>query len=138
MDLRNCSKCGRVFSYKGVAVCSRCFNDDESDFSKVKEYLYDNPGASVKEVSDETGVTEKQILRYLRENRIEIREESNFFLDCERCGKPIKSGRFCDGCTMQLQKELQTAMRPRSVSKKADEDNSKIRMHIAELRKNKK
>ncbi|SCY86939.1 TIGR03826 family flagellar region protein [Alkaliphilus peptidifermentans] len=137
MDLRNCSKCGRVFAFKGSDICSRCATDDEGDFKKVKDYLYDHPGASVKEVSEETEVTEKQILRYLRENRIEIREESNFFLDCERCGKPIRSGRFCEICTVELKKEFQSVMKPRSVEKKV-ESGLKTKMHIAEMRKKNK
>ena len=94
MDLRNCSKCGRVFSYNGVPICSRCSNNDEEDFKKVKEFLYENPGATVRDVSEETGVSDKQIFKYLREGRIEIRDDSNLFLDCERCGKPIRSGPF--------------------------------------------
>lgn len=134
MDLRNCSKCGRVFSYNGFDLCSRCSSNTEDDFKKVKEYLYDNPGASVTEVSEGTGVAEKQILRFLRENRIEIREENNCLLDCERCGVPIKSGRFCEKCVAELKKEFQSVMK-KPEDKKPTTSSNNNRMYVAEMRK---
>lgn len=136
MDLRNCTKCGRVFSYNGVPICSRCSNTDEEDFKRVKEYLYDNPGATVMEVSEETGVSEKQILRYLRESRIEIRDENNMFLDCERCGKPIKSGRFCDTCIGEMQKEFGNVIK--AANKQTDNPPTRSgqeKMYTTDIRK---
>lgn len=134
MELKNCSKCGRVFAYNGIDVCSRCSSNDEEDFKKVKEYLYDHPGATVSEVSEETGVTEKQILRYLRESRIEIREADNCLLDCERCGKAIRSGRFCDECVISMKKDFNTIMKPKTAEKKVVEKTG-TRMYIADRRK---
>ncbi|MGV8145785.1 MAG: TIGR03826 family flagellar region protein [Alkaliphilus sp.] len=113
MELRNCKKCGRAFAYRGKPICIRCQDKDEDGFQKVKDYLYDNPGANIKEVSDETGVEEKQILRYLKDSRIEIVEEGNFVLDCERCTKSIRSGRFCDACLAEMSREFKTAIKPR-------------------------
>ncbi|WP_026479006.1 TIGR03826 family flagellar region protein [Alkaliphilus transvaalensis] len=137
MDLRNCTKCGRAFAFTGLDVCSRCSTDDEADFRKVKEYLYDHPGATVTEVSEETGVSERQILRYLRESRIEIREENNCLLHCERCDKSIRSGRFCDECAAALKKEFKSVLKPPTV-KEAEvkqKDRTGTKMHIVEMRK---
>ena len=139
MDLRNCSKCGRVFAYNGNEICSRCASSDTEDFKKVKEYLYDNPGATIVEVSEETGVDEKKILRYLRESRIEIRESDNLLLDCQRCGAPIRSGRFCDPCVISMQKEFSSAIKPKDeASKVKDPGKSDTRMYIADIRKKSK
>ncbi len=135
MDLRNCIKCSRVFAYKGSDVCSRCAGSDEDDFKKVKDYLYDNPGATIIEVSEETGVDEKRILRYLRESRIEIREADNLLLDCERCGTPIRSGRFCDTCVVTMQKEFSSVIKPKEEKKIKDPGKQSSKMHIAEIRK---
>lgn len=137
MDLRNCIKCGRVFSYKGSEACSRCGENEEESFKKVKEYLYDNPGATVQEVSDETEVSEKLILKFLRDNRIEIRDEHNCFLDCERCGVSIKSGRFCDECAAELKKEFQSVI-PKQVQKPKEPTKTSNKMFIAEMRKKNK
>ncbi|MBU5676653.1 MerR family transcriptional regulator [Alkaliphilus sp. MSJ-5] len=136
MDLRNCKKCGRVFAYIASEVCSRCANSDEDDFKKVKEYLYDNPGATIVEVSEETGVDEKKILRYLRESRIEIREEDNLLLDCERCGAPIRSGRFCDPCIISMKKEFTAVLKPKAEQPKIrDLGKQDTKMYTAEIRK---
>lgn len=136
MELINCIKCGRVFAYNGSEVCSRCSGSDEEDFKKVKEYLYDNPGATIVEVAEETGVEEKKILRYLRESRIEIRESDNMLLDCERCGAPIRSGRFCDPCVAKMQKEFNSVLKPQKEEIKIKSPGkSDTKMYIAEIRR---
>jgi flagellar operon protein (TIGR03826 family) len=112
LDIRNCSRCGRIFTYDGInRLCPRCRKQDEEDFINVREYLYDNPGATIQMVSEDTGVDSKKILRFLREGRLEIKDENtNLILDCERCGKPIKTGRFCDNCKVELERELKGAV----------------------------
>ncbi|MBM7615365.1 TIGR03826 family flagellar region protein [Alkaliphilus hydrothermalis] len=135
MDLRNCVKCGRAFAYKGIDICNRCAHDDEADFKKVKEYLYDHPGATLQEVSEETEVSEKQILRYLRESRIEIREESNCLLHCERCEKSIRSGRFCNECVAEMRKEFSSVLKPQSEATPKEKPRTGTKMHIAGMRK---
>ncbi|MCC5910837.1 MAG: MerR family transcriptional regulator [Clostridiaceae bacterium] len=136
MELRNCTSCGRTFAYSGSEICSRCGNTDEEDFQKVKEYLYDHPGATIVEVSEETEVSEKKILRYLRESRIEIREEDNMMLDCERCGASIRSGRFCDKCSGELKRELTSVLKPKEKPlEKPKANKTGTKMHIAGMRK---
>ena len=65
MDLKNCIECGRSFASKdGEKLCKRCLEKKvEDDFKKVRDYLYDHPGADIKEVSEVTGVEEKIILK---------------------------------------------------------------------------
>jgi flagellar operon protein (TIGR03826 family) len=107
-DVRNCKKCGKVYNYiGGPPICNACSEQDEKDFKKVKEYLYDNPGASMSQVSEALDVSVEKITRYLREGRLEITENSdNMFLECEGCGKAIRTGRFCNECTRELEKDL--------------------------------
>ena len=134
MDLRNCQNCGRAFAYTSREVCSRCIGDDEEDFKKVKDYLYDHPGSTVTMVSEATGVTERQILRYLKESRIEIREDHNCLLHCERCDKSIRSGRFCDDCAAELKREFSSVAKPQKEAEPvAKQTGSK--MHITHMRK---
>jgi len=135
VNLRNCNKCGRAFAYKGIDICNRCASDDEESFKKVKEYLYDHPGATVTEVSEETEVSERQILRYLRESRIEIREESNSFLHCQRCEKSIRSGRFCDECVAEMKKEFKSVMKPQVETNVKEKPRTATKMHITDMRK---
>ena len=109
-DVRNCRKCGKIFNYLvGVPICPVCKQADEEDFHRIKDYLYKHPGASMTEVSTELEVGVDQIKRYLREGRLEITsDEANLILQCEKCGKSIKSGRLCEACERELAAGLQS------------------------------
>ena len=136
MELKSCEKCGRKFgALASESLCTKCSAENiESDFKKVRDYLYDNPGADVREVSEETGVSERVILKLLKDERIEIVDESNGLLACERCGVSIKSGRVCDECKNELAKDLMGAaktLRPEEkMSHKPKEKRKKADFHI--------
>jgi flagellar operon protein (TIGR03826 family) len=103
-DVRNCRRCGKIFTYMGgTPFCQACRQADEEDFKKVKDYLYKNPGANLTQVSVELDISVEKIRRFLKDGRLEIMsDEGNMFLECENCGKAIKSGRFCDECERDL------------------------------------
>lgn len=103
-DVRNCRRCGKIYTYLGGApVCPECKQLDEEDFKKVKEYLYKNPGSNLSQVSADLEISVEKIKRFLKEGRLEITStEGNMFLECESCGKAIKSGRLCEECERNL------------------------------------
>lgn len=103
-DVRNCRKCGKIFSYMGGnPICPACKQLDEEDFKRVKDYLYKNPGANMTQVSVELELSIEKIKRFLKDGRLEITsDDGNMILECETCGKAIKSGRFCDECERNL------------------------------------
>ena len=106
-DLRNCSRCGRLFGYSGRTICSYCVEEEEDEFKKVKDYLYDNPGSTVFQVSDATGVEVEKIMRFLKEERLQVSSENpNMLLECEKCSRPINTGRFCQNCKNELHDSL--------------------------------
>lgn len=111
MNIRNCSRCGKIYVYDGFSICINCRQEDEKDFQKVKEYLDENPGANIMVVSEATKVEARKIIEFLREGRLEISEENNILLTCERCGKSIKTGRFCERCALEMEKELRSAIK---------------------------
>ena len=124
MNVKNCSRCGRIYNYDGFRVCPTCRREDEADFQKVKEYLYDNPGADVQEVSEETEVDSRKIIDFLRAGRLEIAEGSALILECESCGVGIRTGRFCEKCTVGMERELGAivnAARPKTEGRKVEE-----------------
>ena len=132
LDLTNCKKCGRAFMSDGNVHCKRCRDDSEDDYKIVKEYVYDNPGATILEVHEATDVAEKRILQFLREGRLEITDDTNFVLDCQRCGTAIKSGKYCDKCSHEMAMELRSAVTPKKKvepAKPADAKKSQ-RMHV--------
>ena len=84
---------------------SKMPKSDEERYAKVKEYIYDNRGADINEVSDKTGVSVDKVLRYLREGRLEIIGGGSLILDCERCSRSISTGRFCESCAKEIDRE---------------------------------
>ena len=123
LDLKNCKKCGRVH-YGYGDVCSYCFSRDEEMFQKIKAYLNEYPNSSAHVVSEETGVSMMQIEKYLKEGRLEITDGMEGFLRCERCGKSIRTGRYCVDCEKNLVHDLKTAYAPKKVEK--EEIHSKM------------
>ncbi|MEJ6950161.1 TIGR03826 family flagellar region protein [Natronospora cellulosivora (SeqCode)] len=104
MDLRNCPQCGKLFAYDGTSkVCNVCRSSEENDFEKVRDYLWDNPNATIEEVHTATEVERELIIKFVREGRLVAEGiDFSFMIECERCGLPIPSGRFCNSCQQEL------------------------------------
>lgn len=96
-NLRNCPQCGRLFSPGSRNICSRCLDKEEEEYMIVRKYVRDHPGASVFEASEETGVEEDKIMQFIRDGRL-VSKGFKGSLQCEGCGKPLDSGRFCADC----------------------------------------
>lgn len=110
MDVRNCSRCGKIYAYDGFNICISCRRKEEEDFKKVKDYIYENPGANISEVSEETGIETRKIIEFLRQGRLEVLDEHNMLLSCERCGVSIRTGRFCGKCTIEMEREFKQSI----------------------------
>lgn len=99
IDLITCEICGKLYNPNGFfRVCPICYESDESDFKRIKDYLNLHPCAKIFDVVADLNISVKKIKRYLRESRLEILEKENHFLFCEGCGKSIRSGVYCDEC----------------------------------------
>ncbi len=106
MDVRNCRKCGNLFEFMGNPVCPNCVKQMEEKFLEVRQYIYDNPGASMPMVSEETDVPMQQIKKWVREERLSFSKDSNVSIQCEKCGRPILTGRYCPGCKKNMANSL--------------------------------
>lgn len=105
MNVRNCRLCGRIYNYvMGPNICPACRDSMEAKFQEVKEYIRNHKGCGIPEVSEACDVEAGQIRQWLREDRLEVTEDSAIFLNCESCGAPIRSGRFCDKCNGNMVK----------------------------------
>lgn len=103
MNVRNCRKCGRIFSYAmGPVICPKCRDEQEAKFQEVKTYVLDHKGADIVEVSEECGVDPNQIRQWIREERLQFADDSPIRIACEGCGAMIRSGRFCEKCKTEM------------------------------------
>ena len=132
MEIRNCKGCNKLFQHIGGPVlCQNCKEALEEKFLEVKEYIRENPRVSVKEVAEATEVSVKQIKQWIREDRLVLSEPGADGIVCEKCGKPIRSGRFCAKCKDKMANNLSaTISRPapsENLEKKASKDGNKMR-----------
>lgn len=134
-DLRNCPECGKLFAYQGKNLCRKCQEKEEDEYLIVRRYVRDHPGATVFEVADATGIEEEKILGFLREGRLMSRGFVGS-LECERCGRKIAGGRYCDQCLYELDNQFKTVI-PRKEPEKPvtpPPGPSGNRMHIKDGR----
>lgn len=106
MDVRNCKKCGNLFDYTGNSLCPACEKEMEEKFLEVRKYIYDNPGAGMPEVAEENDVPMQQIKKWVREERLSFTKDSGVSIECEKCGRPILTGRFCPECKQNMANSL--------------------------------
>lgn len=92
-------------SVDGATLCSRCNENVDDDFIIVREYIYDNPSSSLKDISDGTGVETESILKWIREGKIVLASSSSIGF-CEKCNEPTNGERFCPKCASELKLKL--------------------------------
>lgn len=103
MEVRTCKQCKRIFNYlTGPTICPTCKDMLEEKFLEVKEYVRDNPKEGINEVAKANDVSVNQIRRWIREERLSFSEDSGIGIDCESCGRMIRSGRLCQSCKDKL------------------------------------
>lgn len=131
MNARNCRKCGRVFNYiAGVPLCPSCREEMEAKFQTVKEYIQNNKDTTIRTVAEECDVEESQIRQWVREERLVFSDDSAIVLQCEICGAPIRTGRYCDKCKQDTMRSLAGAGRQQvapQVQRKNTKENPRMR-----------
>jgi len=111
MNVRNCRRCRKLFNYVvGPIVCPQCRDELEQEFQNVKKYVQEHPRVDIRTVSEECGVDVAQIRQWVREERLEFADDSAVGLNCERCGKIIKSGRYCPECKKDMTQSFSNVM----------------------------
>ncbi len=118
MDVKNCKKCGKIFNYiSGAVICPQCLEKTEEEFQKVKDYIEQHPGVTLAATAEACEVDVAQIRQWLREERLTFTTAEGSDLTCEKCGKPIMSGRFCDVCKAEVTRGLNDAIKRPDVPK---------------------
>lgn len=135
MELKNCPECGKVFTFIRTNLCPACQKKDEDDFRAVRSYIIKNSGAGIPEISEETGISEEKIMRYIREGRISTGfSRTPVNIQCEVCGRTIPNGRLCQECTEKLSSGLKKSILDEN--KRLQQEMEKgPRMHTADMLK---
>lgn len=64
MELNKCGRCGAFFMASGN-ICPKCAPKDAFELSTLKNYIDENGFSSIDNVSIETGITVKNLNRFL-------------------------------------------------------------------------
>ncbi|MEK8131732.1 flagellar protein [Paenibacillus filicis] len=105
LNVANCNRCGKVYMINNYGLCPACIRALEVEYEKCLKFLRENRQCTIQELSEETGVEMKQIMKFIREGRISIRNNPNMWYECDVCSSPIREGNICDPCRTRLQKE---------------------------------
>lgn len=131
MDVRNCKKCGTLFNFvSGLPLCPSCIKGIEDKFSEVKQYIYDHPGAGIHEVSEAIEIPTVIIKKWVKEERLAFAEGSAIGVECERCGKMILTGRFCDKCKDNVKNEFGSLIKPEKKPEKKPKPDANAKMRF--------
>jgi flagellar operon protein (TIGR03826 family) len=120
LNISNCPKCGKVFARGMKDVCPACVKEIDNEYLLCANFLRDNKGATLYELSEATKVSVKQITKFIREGRIYIYDAPNLGYPCEICGTAIREGGMCDDCRRRLTKDVEALKEQERVRKEEE------------------
>ncbi|TKI58576.1 flagellar protein [Brevibacillus antibioticus] len=106
--LANCSRCDAVFVQAARDICPKCYKEVEQEYEACAQFLRkrENRGSNIHQVSEATGVSVRQITKFIKEGRISVAGSPNLGYPCERCGFLIRAGNICESCLKGLKHEI--------------------------------
>lgn len=125
MTLDNCPRCGKLFAKNFRDVCPVCIREIDKEYELCANYLREYKGAIITELSDQTGVSIKQITKFIREGRISLVNAPNLSYPCESCGILIREHHLCDNCRARLAKGVKSAARTLTENASRNDDPTK-------------
>lgn len=105
MNLDNCPRCGKLFAKNFRDICPVCIREIDKEYELCANYLREFKNSIITEVSEATGVTIKQITKFIREGRISIVNAPNMGYPCESCGTSIRENHICGSCRERIEKD---------------------------------
>ena len=126
MDIVNCPMCGKLFTKINHQLCPACQKEDEEAFQAVRKFADENENCTIGALAEGAGVSEKRILRYIREGRLEVTGGMRGDVRCKMCGRPIAKGNYCDSCAIDINQSIH------NVLAKSNNDSHGAKMHISE------
>ena len=106
VKLKNCPVCGKAFvGTNTMRVCRDCRDKEIEMEMTVMRYVRDHPKCRIKEILEETGVSNALLKRMIQEGR--FTEIADFRYPCGRCGRMINAGKYCKQCVTKMKAVLQ-------------------------------
>ncbi len=108
VSMKMCKGCGSPFMPQADEdFCWRCRNSKSSKEEEVLDYLRENPGVSILDVSRTTQLSTKTLLNMAREGRFAgLNLNKDFGYPCGSCGKLITFGTYCPECFALMKRDV--------------------------------
>lgn len=146
--LKKCESCGKFFGADDdrVTLCASCSEGEitglkhikdpkEQRFVVARNLVYENPDISpealVKEMKEKgIDISIREIMGYVKEGRLTLKNANPDDMFCEDCGKRILSGRRCPTCTRKFEEHMHDARAEILKEVKELKDEEKKRKNI--------
>lgn len=138
MNVANCPRCGKIYVKGFVELCPNCVKEQELQYEKCLKYLRENKSVNITELSDATGVSIKQITKFVREGRISIYNAPNMSYPCEVCGTLIRENTICELCRQKLVKDVRNTSEDERRDEERRQQENRITYNIHDRLKNKR
>ena len=76
MELNKCNRCGAFHTNPGD-VCPKCISKDTLELSTFKSYIEENGFSSIDTIATQTGIAQKNVIRFIGYQGIEVPEKQN-------------------------------------------------------------
>jgi flagellar operon protein (TIGR03826 family) len=110
LELVNCPDCGEIFvKNKFRDTCEKCWKAEQNAYDTVSKFMKkrENRAATMLQVVEATGVSEKLILKFIKNGKLQTAQFPNLGYPCDKCGAIIRTGRLCESCAGAIKSELQ-------------------------------
>ena len=135
-NVKTCERCGRLFeSFLESKHCKECMRLLEERLDSVKRFLEVHDTASMEEVAVALKTDRKQIISWMRENRLSFPEEAGVTIPCVNCGSPIHMGKYCAICKAQLKEDLESVLEKPQIKSAHLRASEKNHMHFLHNRR---
>ena len=104
--IKNCANCGKIFApLRNELLCRDCQIKEEEREREVLDYVRDHQGASINEVMEAMGVSDRFIKNMINKGLFSNVKAQNLTYPCASCGKLINTGTYCTDCLTKLREE---------------------------------
>lgn len=132
-ELANCPNCNAVFVKSIRSICPDCYKAEEKAFETVYRFLAKrkNREATLPEIVEGTGVSEKLIIKFIRNKRLRASDFPNIGYPCDMCGTNITSGKLCEVCSKEIRDEYEYHEEAEKRQSKRNEKQDKAQIYYS-------
>ncbi len=112
----SCKNCGRIINSDFQnRICPQCESKSKDEFYRVKQFIRNNSGVNVSDVSDNCGVSVNQIKVWVGEEKLAYSKGKNMkVINCKNCGKIFNYSfgeKICTSCKKKMDDDFQKVKR---------------------------